>query len=292
LTVAEESLATDPTLAAAVQGLALVAVTIGLAPRLVALARRLFPGRNVVFVRWGFSHVALVIGAVLLTGLACSLFPFARAEEPTLLSAISIQALSFGGGVLCVAYCAVQMAPEGLRSLGMPRGRHGRAVVTGIVMYALTLPAIYGVGLAWPYVLERLGADPEPQEWLSRFAEAQGSAFVAAAVLAVVIVPLLEELLFRVFLQPLLTQNFGEKGGIVLTAFVFAWMHGQDAFLPIFALSLVLGGLMLRTQRLSCVFGVHALHNGLTLVLAFALGTDGVAAGVSGLGLASVFFPG
>ncbi len=42
-----------------------------------------------------------------------------------------------------------------------------------------------------------------------------------------------------------------------------AALHGPSAFLPIFGLSLVLGAVMLRTQRLVAAWGIHALHNGI-----------------------------
>ena len=83
--------------------------------------------------------------------------------------------------------------------------------------------------------------------------------------------PLLEEVLFRGFLQPLLVQNFRDKGGIVLTSALFAVMHGTSAFLPIFGLSLILGAVMLRTQRLTAVWAIHALHNGLQVALLLSL---------------------
>ena len=37
----------------------------------------------------------------------------------------------------------------------------------------------------------------------------------------------------------------------------------ESSFLPIFALSLVLGAVMLRTQRIFAAWAVHAAHNGL-----------------------------
>src|SRR5262249_42104447 len=55
------------------------------------------------------------------------------------------------------------------------------------------------------------------------------------------------------------------------TSFVFAALHGSGAFLPIFALSLVLGGTMLRTQRLFAVWTVHAAHNGLMFLVLYSM---------------------
>jgi hypothetical protein len=101
--------------------------------------------------------------------------------------------------------------------------------------------------------------------------------------------PFVEELFFRGFLQPLLVQNFRDKGGVVLTAAIFGALHGASSFLPIFGLALVLGGVMLRTQRLMAAWAIHALHNGLQigLILLFGDLVEGGAASV----LPSLFLP-
>ena len=83
----------------------------------------------------------------------------------------------------------------------------------------------------------------------------------------IVVLPFFEELIFRGFLQPLLVQNLGDRGGVFLTSLVFALPHGDSAFLPIFGLALLLGSLKLRTQRLSAPFAVHALHNAIVFAL-------------------------
>ena len=78
---------------------------------------------------------------------------------------------------------------------------------------------------------------------------------------------------FRSFLQPVLVRRFGDKAGVVLAALLFAAVHGISPFLPIFGLALVLGSVMLRTQRLSAVWAIHALHNGLMLGVLFLAGS-------------------
>jgi len=86
-------------------------------------------------------------------------------------------------------------------------------------------------------------------------------------VLGTLVVTFFEELIFRGFLQPFLVQNFRDVGGVVLTSLIFALLHGGVAFGPIFALSLLLGGVALRTRRLWASWAMHAAHNGLMLAL-------------------------
>jgi uncharacterized protein len=87
--------------------------------------------------------------------------------------------------------------------------------------------------------------------------------------LGALVLPLFEELLFRGFLQPLLVQNLHDRAGLVLTALCFALLHGVEAGVPIFGFALILGGLMLRTQRLAACWSVHALHNALVFAIVF-----------------------
>ena len=119
--------------------------------------------------------------------------------------------------------------------------------------------------------LRAAGIEPEPQEIALQMLQLSGPALWGAAALAVLVMPLLEEILFRAFLQPLLVSALGVTGGVGATSVAFAALHGASAFLPIFTLSLVLGAVMLRTRRLSSAFCVHALHNGVTLLLLFLL---------------------
>jgi len=42
--------------------------------------------------------------------------------------------------------------------------------------------------------------------------------------------------------------------------------------MPIFGIALVLGGVMLRTQRLLAVWAIHALHNGLQVAMILLIG--------------------
>jgi hypothetical protein len=232
------------------------------------LARHFFPGRNVFFARWGFSHVLVVIGSALVFAAAAS--AAAGAWEwplPEILVALLGSGAAFSGvGLVIVAY-ASRLDPAGWRSLGLGRGRTARAVAVGVVSYVLLYPAQLGLLMLWPWTFEALGGDYEMQDVALGIAALEGRDVWLALCLVGVIVPFLEELIFRAFLQPLLVQNLGDRAGIVVTSIVFAILHGPAAFLPIFALSLLLGAIMLRTQRLLAVWVVHGLHNALSFSL-------------------------
>jgi hypothetical protein len=155
-----------------------------------------------------------------------------------------------------------------VRALGLRAAGGMRAIAVGLLGYAVALPAIVGLLLVSSWLWPLVGVAPAEQDVVDIARTLEGPAFWAFAGAAVLVIPLCEELMFRAFLQPLLVQNLGDRGGVAMTALLFAGIHGNAfVLLPMFALSLVLGAVMLRTQRIAACFVVHALHNGATLVL-------------------------
>lgn len=85
---------------------------------------------------------------------------------------------------------------------------------------------------------------------------------------AVVAAPITEELLFRVTLQSWFNERYSGPMAILLTACVFALVHGWRDALPLIPLSLILGSLFQYSRSyLSCVV-THGLFNGTNIALA------------------------
>ena len=262
---------TDAELASqALLGALLVCASLVLAPLSMALARWIFPGRNVFFARWRFAHVGVVVLAYLVLATLLGLTFYSDGEPGVVLQLCLSVALHAGVAVLVWRF-AVQLAPEGWRALGFSRGRHVRALVAGAVVYVLAFPGYFGLGMLWAWLLEHVGVGHQPQAVVADIADLSGGALLAALALAAVVAPFFEELIFRAFLQPLLVQNLGDRGGILVTSALFGLLHGTSAFLPIFGLSLVLCSVMQRTQSLIAVWLIHALHNSLMLAFVLAL---------------------
>lgn len=259
----------EPTPAVGVVGLVLVLVSVALFPLARALAGRLFPARTVIFARWGFFHAGLAIlfyFSAMIAGagaLGAAGVDLQGGLAPVLFSA-ALQLAT----VALVATFAHRLDPDGVRSLGLRAGGWLGAAGVGLVGYVAVLPAILGSMALSAWGWTALGVELEVQDVLRLVLELDGAERALFVVLAVAVIPLLEELFFRAFLQPLLVQNLGDRAGVVLTAAIFAAVHGNVfAFLPIFTLALALGLVMLRTQRVVGAWLVHALHNGLTLAL-------------------------
>lgn len=264
---------TDVELTSSTQALAgavLVCASLVLAPLSMALARWIFPGRNVFFARWRFAHVGIVVLAYLLLATLLGLAFYGDGELGVVGQLCLTVGLHAGIAVLVWRF-AVQLEPDGWRALGFSRGRHARALVAGAVVYVLAFPGYFGLGLLWAWLLERTGVGHQPQAVVGEIANLSGGALLTALVLAALVAPFFEELIFRAFLQPLLVQNLGDRGGILVTSALFGLLHGTSAFLPIFGLSLVLCSVMQRTQSLIAVWLIHALHNSLMLAFVLAL---------------------
>jgi membrane protease YdiL (CAAX protease family) len=260
----------DPTLTAAAAELApdrwtlgasLAASGLALWPLAQALARRLRPQRNVFFARWGFSHLTAVTAA----GMLCFLLGSALLPS-TGLGGFLRPDLFVLGAAAGALWVAARTQPEGWRALGLDRGRHGSAAVVGALVYLVCLPSIVGLALLWPSVAEALGADPRPAgAAFLAYAELDGGARWSAVALALGIGPLLRELVFRCFAQPLFQQNFSEQGGLLLGALLFALLQPVALFAPALAVGWLAGTVQLRTQSLAGPFTLHALHQVLWL---------------------------
>jgi len=263
----EDPASGGPDLAATVlTGAVLAGVGLAVAPMVVDLGRRWIPERNQFFARWGFTHLAVLLLVFLVAFLVVpSLWIQLRGAELDLLESLLVMGLVLSAPACYVLHCARRLDPDGLRCLGFRAPGSLRAFCFGLASYALLLPALLGVMILWPFLLEFLGGEARPQDSVVAFLESSDGTPWAALLLAVVVLPFFEELLFRSFLQPLLVQNFREVGGVAVTSLVFASLHGAGAFLPVFVLSLIMGGVMLRTQRFVACWAVHALHNGLVI---------------------------
>ncbi|MEM1063745.1 MAG: CPBP family intramembrane glutamic endopeptidase, partial [Planctomycetota bacterium] len=113
--------------------------------------------------------------------------------------------------------------------------------------------------------------DPENANTLLRLLADEFDAGVFAAVVfsAVVAAPLAEEMIFRVILQPTLTRFFDMRWAVVVTAVLFASIHGPYDAVPLLPLSLALGWLYAVRGSVASVVLLHMIFN--AVFLAFAL---------------------
>lgn len=241
-------------------GLLLVLSAIAVAPLVSHVARRVHPGRNIVFARHGFSHVAVVVLVVLAASALAA--PVVERAGGGLLAQLLGGAFGFAAGVLYVAHAQARLDPDGWRALGLrPGTNHATAIAVGLGSWLVFLPAFFGLGFAWLWAARTFELGDPAQPIARDFLALESGERFLPLFMGIAVVPLFEEVLFRAFLQPLLVQNLRERAGVATCAIVFGALHGEAAFLQVTGLAIVLGAVMLRTQSLLATWAVHAAHN-------------------------------
>ncbi len=194
----------------------------------------------------------------------------------SIIPAIVADSLAGACSLALIVLYLVLRAHANVDSLGLGLRHWRRDLTLGVAAFAFIVPPI----LALNAVLNLVWAPHHPViEMITKDPRALG----AAAILVVLVAPLMEELIFRVVLQgwlesvdrksPLAARWFGRlpagTAPVVLSSALFAVLHaGQGpAPVPLFFLALVLGYLYHQTHRIWPSLVVHAGLNALTVLL-------------------------
>ncbi len=237
-------------------------------------ARRLSPGVAPAH-RWSPREALAVIAAPFLVLLTFAVLANAGGSETVesgddlgLAGLLGSQLLLGSAAALAVVFATRR--PGGLESLGLARRPPPHAFVGVLLIYVPLFVCIFmGLGVVWKYVCQANGWDDQ-QEVLRLIQGFERHERLVAAIVAVGVAPLIEELVFRGFLQSLLAQVAGERSALVLASALFAGLHDIAVLPLLFALSLLLGWLQMRTRCLWVPCFAHALNNAVMLRFALA----------------------
>jgi membrane protease YdiL (CAAX protease family) len=158
----------------------------------------------------------------------------------------------------------------GLRSLRCRRDRlppraEPRAQVAAGVLYGGA--ALLG-SIALSILLHLLGFEPQEQPWVVDLARQQGTELVIFLLLAVVLVPVSEEILFRCYAFERVRQAGGIAAAYLVSSFLFAAVHANLSALPIYLyLGLILAVAYHRTGTVVAPAIAHSINN----LLAFSM---------------------
>ena len=164
--------------------------------------------------------------------------------------------------IVCIEY------RQSITALGLSIVNLSGNIKQGIKRYVITLPLIILAGFIINLISSYYGQTPEMQDVVQWVLE-EKSLFILVSLIffGIIIAPIIEEIMFRGFLQPALKNSFGGRYAIAASASLFAAVHmDMFAFLQIFILGMLLGYLYEKTQTLAASVIVHILHNSLTLV--------------------------
>jgi|GEM_PF-760969 len=236
--------------------------------------------------RLDLTHADRVIGAGLVGMIVIGAVMGARvsdaaADPAAAQAAAMVSSLGLIGSAVFFLVKAWQTTPAGLRSAGLLPRRPGRDLVVGLAGFVVgtlftwaTLAAVAAAARAGgsdvPEVnhtlLEQLGREPT----LAAVTQLVG--------IAVLMGPLLEEVVFRGLLQTLLIDTLGRRfrwTAVLIAAAVFALIHAGavswHGWPGLFVLGLVLGWLYERTGSLLPCYLAHALFNAANIAMAVGM---------------------
>jgi membrane protease YdiL (CAAX protease family) len=156
-------------------------------------------------------------------------------------------------------------------SLGLTIRNWKGDVKTGLKYYLIVLPVIIASGFIVDFVLRAFGIEPEQQDIINNLLNEDSLGVLAFMVFfGMLAAPIVEELLFRGFLQSAVRITCDKWQTVLISGFVFASIHwNAHVFLQIFVLGVLLAYLFEKTGSLVAPITVHICHN--TITLAFLI---------------------
>lgn len=149
----------------------------------------------------------------------------------------------------------------------------GKGVLSWLFVYPMVVTVNAGIALLIQFLVPHA---PVEQNVIQSLKEIQvyPYLFFAMALAIFTLVPLLEEILFRGFLQNWIHRCFGRNFAILLTSIIFAFFHFSfsqqwqniELLGSIFVLSLFLGYLYEQEGTLLAPIGLHAIFNAVTFL--------------------------
>ncbi len=147
-----------------------------------------------------------------------------------------------------------------------------RPFLAAVGTFLIALSVLTIVGFVWKKGLETLGLDVSEQDAIEIFRQADSpTKLIVFVVLAVIIAPLTEELIFRAGLFRYLRTRMPRWIALLAPAAIFAALHSNlVAFVPLLLLGILFSLAYERTGRISVTIVAHGLFNLHTILLILA----------------------
>ena len=214
----------------------------------------------------------IVIGFYLLTSwLYMLMFPAGDIAPHTVI----FQTLLFHIPVLTLLGLLFHFAGiQGRELFGLCWNKAAALLGLSVLFYIAALPLLWLCSVLYQILLHQFGCDFYLQD-IAQILTAPASWPVRASLffITIIVAPVFEEVVFRGVLLPFMVRRAGFWPGIGLVSVIFGGMHLHlPSFLPLFLLSVMFSLAYARTQSLLVPIGMHALFNGVTVVLLLLMG--------------------
>lgn len=215
---------------------------------------------------------AVVVGALLLQsavgGLARAL-PQALTPDAWLVA----QGCGFQLGLLSGALLGYRLTTVNRREAPAPSAPSAvttrSAIGRGALLFLASLPLVFVAAMVWQAVLRAAGLPTDQQEMVELVRNADSPGLILLiALLAVVLAPVAEELVFRAGLFRYLRTRVPRSLALAAPSLLFAALHGNVvAFAPLAVFGVLLSLAYEKSGRLLVPIVAHALFNLHTLAL-------------------------
>jgi uncharacterized protein len=220
-------------------------------------------------------YVLVIIAGCLVSSLVCDAIlrsVKAATDTKTILNSAAFQI----GLLIGAALVPLQLGHPTLRFLNRDTLR------SGLVTFLIALPIVTAVNVGWLFFLKTTGLPAEQQDLLRMFAQADSTTLLTLmVVLATVIAPMTEELLFRATLFRYARTRLPRWIALLVPGIIFAALHvnwhnldGLASFAPLVTLAVVFSIAYERTGRIGTAIVAHALFNLHTIAVLFFGGAE------------------
>ena len=229
---------------------------------------------------WGLAETRILVlvlaGAFLIMLGARSFLP--RLVEASGLSlnsfAVVLQSVLFHWtGLLTVTWMLARRRLPWRSAFGLNPATFLRDAGRGVLILLGVMPVLMVAAMLYNLILQGFGFEATLQDGAFIISD-ETSPWMRAYffLLAVVLAPLFEEILFRGILLPALAKRFGATASVVAVSVLFAGIHGHvPSLVPLFVLSAALCLAYIRTGSLATNIAMHAVFNGVTVTLLFVI---------------------
>ena len=224
---------------------------------------------------WNPERVVRMVTAILFAWMCSILIAGAvsgamrsKGQSLSLLASLVVVGIAFHGfGLVAVAFLLRQERRTWTEAFGFDR-QWRRSVTFGVGCLLVVAPGIYLLHAGVVEILPRLGIQPDVQAPVRMLMESDWKDRIVIGFFAVVLAPVVEELLFRGIFFPMLRDLGFQRLAWWGTSLVFGFIHGNvAAFLPLCVLGAFFAWLYQRTGNLASSIAAHALFNVIPFVL-------------------------